>query len=888
MYNKTISYNNNQHSSSSLLLEKFKLNTNNKVEKFLGSDNRDLNSKLNIIESQHIVYINEISQFNSIFSELYGEMYYNFVLIRKYIYTNKEFLKNTLNALAKIVHPSIQIFYGLMFSKEGDETDYFNIILEYFNGINLSDIEFLKPYLNSKEETYLKLLITDKIAQTMAFLYKSECPHLMLNGKNIKINHNLVKDKHQNNKIIYCDNSYIGSNLIKINEIGSYFRYNKAYKIFHIESEDIYEISYHSPEFLQYFEDKEQYIMETKLDKLEKYDVWSFGCIVFELFTGKRPYSDIYGKKSLIKTICSINKNSPFAKYNEAYLNEIQENKDNTIGELIVELILLCTGSTTKERPNFNSIVALLSNAIKQFQKENFKQDEIEEIRKKVNDEGLGYFDFKRFEDMVSLNKSIKNSNELTTNLKLIESEIEKIETAYQDRKKEIERYKLMKEFNKDNIIHTRQQSMNVNYFINYLMFTQENDENLYIYNIYRDVTTPIDLSNAEDYFMIYKNANIYFSLNKKKLFISGGYYPNIEKKRANFFGSFYVEKSPQDDDNMFNFVQIAENTNGNQNLTIRPPIKHGSSKVINSKRCMSPQKSIVSPTTSLKNRILKLSFKEKLDGFKQKEEDDDDDNDNSTQISSICFFRPQGKSLIKRANHSVIELENYLFYVGGDQGKKCEILDENNNFIFIEELNTIHIKPILFIRENKIYSLNFENLKKNFNNYIKEKKEKGFSSTYDSEKTRERNGSLYRRHSFGGETNFLDKKFIFCESYNIAELTSNPKWQIEHVHFNLPSNFSFEEFAYYSYIIMKEELIYIIGSNKPYKGQNDFKLYGICFNIVNMEYTELEKRTLLKLDPLKNSLTMSSNIIDHNSNFYYFNGDNKRVEKLAFTSILS
>src|SRR5437868_6043402 len=90
----------------------------NMIEQFLGSDNTDLNSKLNIIENQHLLEVNEISFFNSIYSEYYGEMYYNFVIVRKFIFTNKEFLKHILTAVAKIVHPNIQIFYGLMFNKD--------------------------------------------------------------------------------------------------------------------------------------------------------------------------------------------------------------------------------------------------------------------------------------------------------------------------------------------------------------------------------------------------------------------------------------------------------------------------------------------------------------------------------------------------------------------------------------------------------------------------------------------------------------------------------------------------------------------------------------------------------------------------------------------------
>ena len=95
----TENYNNMSKTKECKSLRNFEL-----LNKFLGKDNRKLIAKLNIIDPGNISIINSVSLFNSIFSECYGEMYHNFVLVRKFIYTNKEFLNCYLNSLLKLVH----------------------------------------------------------------------------------------------------------------------------------------------------------------------------------------------------------------------------------------------------------------------------------------------------------------------------------------------------------------------------------------------------------------------------------------------------------------------------------------------------------------------------------------------------------------------------------------------------------------------------------------------------------------------------------------------------------------------------------------------------------------------------------------------------------------
>lgn len=839
----------------------------NYVEKFLGSDDRNLNDKLNIIESSAMLAINEINEFNSIFSESYGEMYYNFVIVRKYIYTNREFLKHLLNALAKIVHPNIQIFYGLMFTEEFDNKDnyamtYLNIILEYFNGINLNDIHHLSPSLSPKEDIYIKLVILQKIAQTLSFLYKSNCPHLMINGKNIKLNHNLIINKHQCGKIIYCSNSYIENNLIKLNEVGSFLKYNKIYKVFSLESEDIYEISYHSPEILRYFEDNDTEELEKNTTKLEGIDVWSFGCLAFELFTGKRPFYEIEDKKHLIKTIL----NNDFAKNNEKHLKEILENKENIVAQMVVDLIMYCTSSKDKQRIGFTQIIKLLEEANKKYFTTNFSKEEIEESKKNIYEKDLGYFDFKKYEDMVNLEEYITKCFELSTQLKMIEEEIDEKDNNYKKKSREIENYKLLKLFN-NNLLTNKSH----NYWLKHLFFSKEDEELFILYNLNNSDTSLISVEEEndprdylrknssmgkrvqiDDIFDKYvpKNACFFFSLTKGKLYISGGEKLFKDKyiKRSNALISLFVDSTIEDE----NETNSAKKT----------------------------------------RKILIKQQDEELTGY----------------------YRNLGNSLIKRTNHSITEIENYLFLIGGDQDRKCEILDlRTYNFYFIEELNCIHINPILFFLHNKLYSLNIDNIKRNYENYLTElqtitgmKRKNNTVKTDSIDKlslnsttnTKEDMVNINNKIGFFKKrssqsmiheiNNFIHKNYIFCESYNTEELTSNPKWQCLDIYFNFSDNFTFQNFHYYKYITINDEYIYIIGATKDANLDSDFKLNGVCFNIKNMEFNLIEKKLMTKLEVFKHSLKMNENITQFSNYYYFLNCRTNKVEKVPIEYLFS
>ena len=132
-------------------------------------ERRDISERLNIIEEKNVSFLYDIDDYNKVYKESYGTMYFNYVTIRQILYSNSNFVKNLLYTLAKIVHPNIQMYYGLMF--KGDNC---YIVLENVASINLNEMDYLNYILNEKEILYLKIQILSRIAQTLSFLYESE------------------------------------------------------------------------------------------------------------------------------------------------------------------------------------------------------------------------------------------------------------------------------------------------------------------------------------------------------------------------------------------------------------------------------------------------------------------------------------------------------------------------------------------------------------------------------------------------------------------------------------------------------------------------------------------------------------------------------------------
>ena len=356
---------------------------------FLGNDKerRDLSDKLNIISPDVISILSEVSSANNIFISSYGEMYFKYVIIKKIIFKNQEFMKKLLFILAKIVHPNIQLYYGCMFKKNNssfistnnDNYDFY-LVFEYIPSIKIKELGYLKEILTPNEIIYFKIILIDKLAQILSYLYMSNCPYLFINTKNVLLNSKLLTDKYQHLKIIYSDyNSYINNDLIKLIKIGNFLKYNKKFHLNPLDIESIDEISFHSPELIKYLINDENDMIELYENSfLEKSDIWSFGCFIFFLFFEKNPYKDINSKNELINKIIE---EENFLKSQNINI----ENENNVIKD-IIKCIKLCTYKNEDFRPCFNDIIPVIDNIKKNFYNEFLSNEKKEQMKININD----------------------------------------------------------------------------------------------------------------------------------------------------------------------------------------------------------------------------------------------------------------------------------------------------------------------------------------------------------------------------------------------------------------------------------------------------------------------------------------------------------------------
>ena len=407
---------------------------------FLGNDKerRDLSDKLNIISPDVISILSEVSSANNIFISSYGEMYFKYVIIKKIIFKNQEFMKKLLFILAKIVHPNIQLYYGCMFKKNNssfistnnDNYDFY-LVFEYIPSIKIKELGYLKEILTPNEIIYFKIILIDKLAQILSYLYMSNCPYLFINTKNVLLNSKLLTDKYQHLKIIYSDyNSYINNDLIKLIKIGNFLKYNKKFHLNPLDIESIDEISFHSPELIKYLINDENDMIELYENSfLEKSDIWSFGCFIFFLFFEKNPYKDINSKNELINKIIE---EENFLKSQNINI----ENENNVIKD-IIKCIKLCTYKNEDFRPCFNDIIPVIDNIKKNFYNEFLSNEKKEQMKININDyyKEFSYYQLSKYQESNIMNEEITKYKKLEEEIKISEKQIQNIKNQIMHKK---------------------------------------------------------------------------------------------------------------------------------------------------------------------------------------------------------------------------------------------------------------------------------------------------------------------------------------------------------------------------------------------------------------------------------------------------------------------
>ena len=362
---------------------KSKIKTLNKKEK--ENTFKELEKNLNIIcriYPETITPLFDINQKeNSLFEDKIGQIDFNTIIIRKYnpdINNNLLFYNKYFQILSKIVYPSIQIFYGIL---NQPEQNNFEIILEYAPSTFEEVQIFISKCLNGNEINYL---IISKISEVLSYIYECGFPYLMLYPNNIKFNNKLFKQyfkvSEDSNYLYAINKDYFSNpskifnnNFMKIINIGTYLKYkNLDKKYYSIKDESLKNISYFSPEFLRFILDDNIKVIPKDINLLEKWDVYSFGCLLFYIFYKKDPYFfiiediNIDDDNKLKKLIEVKYKETNFLKTHINYLKE--EVKD--IPNDIICLIECCTSNNIESRPNFNDILNNLDNKIKPLMNE--------------------------------------------------------------------------------------------------------------------------------------------------------------------------------------------------------------------------------------------------------------------------------------------------------------------------------------------------------------------------------------------------------------------------------------------------------------------------------------------------------------------------------------
>ena len=215
----------------------------------------------------------------------YGEVYLSLNQNAKKLFATKKvkrkktddemtkYFKNEINILRILNHPNIVKLEEIKM----DENNYY-IVMEYINGGELSD------YLNKYKEKYHAKAFPEEIVQylmkqiidALIYIHDLNIIHRDLKLENIMVNFDSEKDKEELNMM---------KAKIKIIDFGFAIMLSSK---FSLTNSAVGTFMYMDPKILKEFDN--QILVDKSRGYGKEVDIWSLGCICYQLFRGKYPF----------------------------------------------------------------------------------------------------------------------------------------------------------------------------------------------------------------------------------------------------------------------------------------------------------------------------------------------------------------------------------------------------------------------------------------------------------------------------------------------------------------------------------------------------------------------------------------------------------------------
>ena len=215
----------------------------------------------------------------------YGEVYLSQKQNAKKLFATKKvkrkktddemtkYFKNEINILRILNHPNIVKLEEIKM----DENNYY-IVMEYINGGALSD------YLNKYKEKYHAKAFPEEIVQylmkqiidALIYIHDLNIIHRDLKLENIMVNFDSEKDKEELNMM---------KAKIKIIDFGFAIMLSSK---FSLTNSAVGTFMYMDPKILKEFDN--QILVDKSRGYGKEVDIWSLGCICYQLFRGKYPF----------------------------------------------------------------------------------------------------------------------------------------------------------------------------------------------------------------------------------------------------------------------------------------------------------------------------------------------------------------------------------------------------------------------------------------------------------------------------------------------------------------------------------------------------------------------------------------------------------------------